>query len=187
MASPILVGIAIFEAISWLVLLSGVASLQAFCDDNDGIKCGVIYAFGWWITSFQFFVLVWAGFAACAPAKGLRKATVPLLVSVTAIMMVSSNDTYQELEGISVTSHRGENFKNRLRCYFAGLIMSMVFNFLWIILAGFDDESGDETPKNMSSTAPAPAAPAPGYGAGPMYVQSPPPTVVVDHSGPASH
>ncbi|GAB4818200.1 hypothetical protein N2152v2_005246 [Parachlorella kessleri] len=118
-----------------------------------------------------------ASLGSCVPAMfRLRKVTLYLFLLLTAIMMVDASKIYDNIYLVGVGDYE---YRKRLKVYFAGLIMFLIGDFLWIIYAGLmDGREGDDHQSSGAHFDPRSPTPAgyPNYGA-------PPPTKAAAPAG----
>jgi hypothetical protein len=69
---------------------------------------------------------------ACAACLGDAQPARRSPLQVTSIMMVNANTIFNIINGTNGYSKVSGDLKDRINCYFAGLIMTMILNILWV-------------------------------------------------------
>lgn len=159
----LVVGTLLCSALSWIILLAGVAAMQANCSAdnllfggtagyNGPVDCSNFFGYAWWITWFQFVMIIVVA-VALASLERFKALLLAFLAMVTVLLMDTSN-SYLYYNNLRV-ANAGLVGLSSPRTASAGAIMSTIFNFILMILVGiYDDDTGAGFKQGPAAAAP---------------------------------
>eukprot|EP00884_Botryococcus_braunii_P008538 jgi/Botrbrau1/17686/Bobra.0166s0110.1 len=155
MRSPILYFLVFsFSAVSWIILLSGVSSVQYWC----GGGCREALGIPWWLVWFQF--LVFFGLVInftilrTEVYKGIRAILLSFLTMTSLLAMIVA-DRSLNYKGVPTLATA------RVNTAAAGAIMTAIFDMLFIVLLSLEDIEGGKMDPMSSHHNPVADPPLP--------------------------
>ncbi|WPT13380.1 hypothetical protein PSENEW3_00001221 [Picochlorum sp. SENEW3] len=150
----------VYQCVSWLVFLGGVASSQDNCSSTDfeavrfnqtiyfgQSNCSTFFGFPWWICFYQLFFLIIAIFFTIRDELGEQKLPlIAILSPLTALMMNTANAF------VKLAAEVGGNQTNTAA---AGAIMLSMGNLVMSYYIGLQSE-GMQLPKSFNPAAASP-------------------------------